>query len=339
MIMINTVGFSSHFTSYHDHIHFSMSASQLLSESDKALGRVGGELHIRSRHGVDKAELVGVQTLTVKLRNDLGRAVHIVARDGVSDACEVDANLVRSACLQTAEDIGEAAVALEHLDMGHGGLGIELCHAHLLAVDLVPSDGRVNGALVLLDVAVADGEVLAREAVRLDLLAESGVGDIGLRDRQQSAGVLVDTVDDPGAQLAVDARQLIAATVHQSVDQRAAVVARSRVHHHSLGLIDHEQVRVLIDDIEGDILRRDIHGLRVVDQDGDTVADGGLVVLLDRLLPYRHHAVVDQLCRGRSAQIVDMIGEVLVDTNALIRRFYGKIKPVHRASLSSYRSS
>ena len=77
--------------SYHDPIHLSIwlkspqgyplcdkplysdihPASQLFSEPDKALGRVGGELDILARDRVDEAELIGVQALTAERGDDL----------------------------------------------------------------------------------------------------------------------------------------------------------------------------------------------------------------------------------------------------------------------------
>ncbi len=56
----------------------------------------------------------------------------------------------------------------------------------------------------------------------------------------------------------------------QGVDQRAVRVAGGRVHDHALGLVDHQQVVVLVDDIQRDILRHGLDGLCVRDlqQDG-----------------------------------------------------------------------
>ena len=151
-----------------------------------------------------KAQLIGVQALTVKRGDDFRWAVDVVARDRMTDVSEMHADLMGASGLQTAQDIGEAVVPLQHPDMGDGRLGVLLCDAHLLAVGLMPSDRRVDRALVLFDIAVADREVRAGEAVILDLFAESRMRDIGLRDHQKPAGVFIDAVDDAGAQFAVD---------------------------------------------------------------------------------------------------------------------------------------
>ena len=41
----------------------------------------------------------------------------------------------------------------------------------------------------------------------------------------------------------------------QRVDKRAVGIARARVHNHADGLVDDEEVAVLVDDIKGDCLR------------------------------------------------------------------------------------
>ena len=70
----------------------------------------------------------------------------------------------------------------------------------------------------------------------------------------------------------------------QRVDQRAGLVAGGGMHHQALGLVDDDDVVVLVDDIERDILARGLggDGFRHVDCDriacGDMisgVADGG----------------------------------------------------------------
>lgn len=46
-----------------------------------------------------------------------------------------------------------------------------------------------------------------------------------------------------------------AAVVQQRVDQRAGGVARRQVHHHACGFVHHDQLIVLVDNVEWDGLR------------------------------------------------------------------------------------
>ena len=54
---------------------------------------------------------------------------------------------------------------------------------------------------------------------------------------------------------AVAGGELSLAVKEQGVDQRPLLVARAGVHHHVFGFVDHQQVLVLVDDIQRDLLR------------------------------------------------------------------------------------
>ena len=69
-------------------------------------------------------------------------------------------------------------------------------------------------------------------------------------DHQQAGRVLVEPVHDARSPLAAYAGQAVAAMGDQGVDQRAILIAGGRVNNHAGGLVDHNQVVVLIDDIE-----------------------------------------------------------------------------------------
>ena len=58
---------------------------------------------------------------------------------------------------------------------------------------------------------------------------------------------------DPRTHLTADAGQ-IGAVVQQTVDKRAVLVAGGRVHREAGGLVQHDQVPVLIEDIQGNVL-------------------------------------------------------------------------------------
>ena len=97
------------------------------------------------------------------------------------------------------------------------------------------------------------------------LLGKADVGGVVLCHHQQAACVLIDAVDDAGADLAANAGKAALAVPQQGVDQRAVLVAGCGVHHHALGLVDHQQMGVLVDDLQRNILRHGLDGLRVRD--------------------------------------------------------------------------
>ena len=78
------------------------------------------------------------------------------------------------------------------------------------------------------------------------------VRTVGLRNHQQAGRVLVEPVHDAGPAHAADAREAIPAMGDQRVDERARPVARGRMDHHPLRLVDHDDRVVLEHDVERD---------------------------------------------------------------------------------------
>ena len=70
-----------------------------------------------------------------------------------------------------------------------------------------------------------------------------------LGHHQQAGGVLVQAVDDAGAQLTADAGKVMD-MIQQGIDQRAVLVAGGGVYHHALGLVQHGDVCILIHDAQ-----------------------------------------------------------------------------------------
>ena len=136
-------------------------------------------------------------------------------------------------------------------------------------------------------------------------------------------------MDDPGAEFAVDAGKIVAAMIHQRVDQSAGIIAGRRVDDHALRLIDDEKMVVLIDDIEGDVLGSDIDGTRRVDDHADSVSGSQSGAFLRGSIPYRDLAVLDQLGDRGAAEVVDAIAEVFIQTDAGIGRIDGEIEAAH----------
>ena len=150
------------------------------------------------------------------------------------------------------------------------------------------------------------------------LLRQADVGSIILGHHQQAAGVLVDAVHDAGADLAADTGQAAPAMPQQGVDQGAVRVAGGRVHHHALGLVDHQQVGVLIHDIQRDLLRNGLDGLCVRDLQQHGVPCFQLETFGHGLAVALHMAVSYQCLQRRAGQASVLTAEEAV--NALARR-------------------
>ena len=110
-------------------------------------------------------------------------------------------------------------------------------------------DGSINGASLLSEVAHHDGLIGAGQRVVLELLGQAKVSHVVLRRDDETAGIPVDAVDDARPQLAVDAREGVAAGVEQGVDQGAVRVTGGGVYHHAHRFVDYNDILILIDHI------------------------------------------------------------------------------------------
>ena len=167
--------------------------------------------------------------------------------------------------------------------------------------------------------------------MRLDLLREQIVGEIVLGDDQKSARILVDPVDDPRTDDAIDRREPPGAVKEQRVHERAVPVARRGMHDHPLGLVDDQQVVILVDDVDGDVLRDDVERLCVRHLDGELLAAPQPVVLRDRLSVREDGAVVTQPLHDRAGEILRRPGNPAVDPLPRVRLVGGEIALIQRS--------
>ena len=167
-------------------------------------------------------------------------------------------NLVGSSCFQTKAQLGELLKALDHPEMSHclPGRGRPGQHRHFLPVRGVAAQRLVHRTRFHLERAIHHGAVFPGKGVSLNLFRQAGVGEVVFRHHQQAAGILVNAVDNPRPGHPVDPGKGIPAVIQQGVDQGPVFMAGRRVHHHPFGLVHHQQVPVLVHNIQGDILRK-----------------------------------------------------------------------------------
>ena len=91
----------------------------------------------------------------------------------------------------------------------------------------------------------------------LQLRGKRGVREVVLGCDDEAGCVFVDAVDDAGPLFPTDAGQRIAAVCQQCVDERAVCMTGGWMNDKPLGLVHNDYVRVLIADLERDLLRRD----------------------------------------------------------------------------------
>ena len=193
-----------------------------------------------------------------QLANPLMRrpAIDRIAEQRMADRRHVDPYLVRAPGLQPAFYQRGVAPVLELLPMGDGALASPILHdCDFLAVAARAGEGRVYCTFHSRRHAGHGGKIAAVDRVRLELLGQPFVGDVGLGDNQEAGRVLVDPVNDPGPGNSADSGQASAAMVEQGVDQCSVAVARGGMNDQPGRLVDHQQMLVFEEDGERDFLR------------------------------------------------------------------------------------
>ena len=130
-------------------------------------------------------------------------------------------------------------------------------HRVFLAIDGVAANGTNHRALVGLGHPMDHRQVLAGRDALLDLHLQLHQGFLAFGHHDAAGGVLIQAVDDAGAHLPTDAGQ-IGAVVQQRIHQGAVLVARGRVHREAGGLVEHDQMPVFKQHIQGDVLGEQI---------------------------------------------------------------------------------
>ena len=176
-------------------------------------------------------------------------------------------------------------------------------HRHFFAVGAVPANGRFHKALRLFEAAVHHGMIDPGNAVHRHLSREALVGGVVLGDHQKAAGGLVDPVHNAGAHHPADGGKPPCTVVEQRVYQRAVRVAGRGVHHHSLGLVYHQKVIVLIHDLNGNILRRRAQGLCIRQLQPDALPGPELQIFGRRRLLAAHAALFQQLLHRTAREL------------------------------------
>ena len=110
---------------------------------------------------------------------------------------EMQADLMRAAGVQLHVQIRVRAEPFEHAVVCNGGPAI-LPNSHAQPIVAMTTDGLVHGAATGHD-AHANREVFARDRPCQQLPRERGVRLQCARHYQQSAGVFVESMNDPGA--------------------------------------------------------------------------------------------------------------------------------------------
>ena len=195
------------------------------------------------------------------------------------------ANLMRTPGKQVTLDKRVAVVkargvkALEDLKGRNGltGKGV-VRNRHLDAVARGAGNTGVNGSLVHGDVPVNERDIATIERARANEILKRALGVVVLCRKHKARGIAIQTMHDPGTVLTLHGTQMVdTAVIDQGVRKRAALVAVGGMAHQPALLGEHNEIVVLIANVERDGLGNHIGGivrLGQVDRDAVTGAYG-----------------------------------------------------------------
>ena len=147
-----------------------------------------------------------------------------------------------------------------------------------------------------------------------ELIGQVELGGRVLGHDEKAAGVLVDAVHQHAHALVLGIGLLLQAQMEsQGVDQRAVVIAVTGMHHHAGGLVHHQHVFVFIDDIQGDVFRKDLQAAPLVGHDKfDHVAGPDDVIGLHRSVVHQHVTQFDGVLDAAPGGVFLMLGDEAV---------------------------
>ena len=175
------------------------------------------------------------------------------------------------------------------------------------------ADRRTDLAPVLGDRAADDRPIDALRRLFPNLLGEVDMRPIVLRRHHDARRVLVEPVHDARPYDAVDARQVLA-VMEQRIDERAVRCSRRRMDDHAARLVDDDDVRILVEDVQGDGFRQDLQLPRFGNFRLHGIPCAQLRVCLRRPAVDEDAAAFDQLLDMGARNLQFPAGEKAVET-------------------------
>ena len=163
------------------------------------------------------------------------------------------------------------------------------------------------------------------------LLAQSLMGGIILGHHQQTTGVLVDAMNNAGADGAADTGQTACAVIQKRVDQGTVRIAGGRMHHHPFRFVDDQKMVILEHNIQRNVLGLGFDGLRVRQRYQNGIPCHHFVFLVHRLTIAQYSSLFHQRLQGTAGKLPAAAGKPAVHPLAGILRRGDKLKRLHRS--------
>lgn len=243
--------------------------------------------------------------------------VLVVADDRMSDVLHVHANLVGPARLQSEFQVGVFRKTLENPEVRDCILS-PLHNRHQFSVLEASSNWGFNPSEIVFNNPVDNGVVFPRDPVFREISAQRPVREIVLAGDEESRSALVQPVDDSRPRHAPDAGK-IHAMVQERVHERPVGVPRGRVDDESRGLVDDDQVGILVINVQGDVLRNDFTRNEFRYLYFHKIPPFHDVARFHDFAVYEDASRFDQGLNLRPRHFLELVGEVFVQADAFFR--------------------
>ena len=198
-----------------------------------------------------------------------------------------------------------------------------LNNSHALAIGFVSCDRLVNRSAVLARASNYDCFIAAIRSMCRNLCGKTLMSAVVFGNDKQSAGVFVDAMNNAGTMLAVNAGKAFTAVKHKRIHKRAGPVSDCRMHDHAARFIHHNDILILIDDIERNIFGCKVNLTQLRHNDSKNLSASELVILFDRFSISIYRLLREQILYSRTCQAVYMLGQPAVNTLACVLMRYG----------------
>ena len=218
--------------------------------------------------------------IEVEIHAFVALAIQRITHKRMVNMTHMDANLMCAAGVQVALYKRVALIAARRLKALENPKRCDrlprkrvVRDGHLHTVTSRTGDTRVDGPLVHNNLAVHQRDVATIERASADEVLQRPLRVVVFGGEHEARGVAVEPMYDARAILALNGAEMVeAAVVRQGVCQRAILMAMRRMAHEPALLGQHEQVIVLVANIEWNGLRHDGPGLANLGElDRDTV--------------------------------------------------------------------
>ena len=262
--------------------------------------------------GVQEGSLEPLDGTKRRRRMPTDTAIECVPDDRVFDGAQMDPNLVSTSSRDGDLEKRRTLQVFGPGDPGERRTCPPRPGRDLLPMYGVPTDGEVYPSTGLND---APGEYLVAllDLAFLELSCELGVGAVMLGHHHDSRGSAVQSVDDPRSEHASNAAQ-VADVVQEGVDERAVRVSGRWVNDHPRRLVDHNQVDVVVQDVDREGLCPWFGWDRRGNLDGDDVAHSDDGARASRLVTDPRSALLDQALNLRPSTVTQARNQYMVDT-------------------------